>query len=418
MAGPRPLTIGNLQVGPPEHGICRHGRLLAAEARRRPDLLVMERSIRLTGEPGSDRAQVRATARELSAADVVHLQVSVSGDATWGRNRRSLVNLETFRRHCRAPLIVTLHDVNNLRSLNCTSGFGWLCRAAIEVLKAPLRPFIRVARGMARGRVDLPAAFRSAMSFDDLYPYRVTRWIVRHSQDVLVSSKGEAETLRSLGMYGNVTMIPLFIESGLVREPTCTLQPDAPKTVIVAGFIFKNKGYEVMIEALARLPDVRLVLVGGARLGASGSQTLTRLMDVAREHGVTDRLRVTGYLAEEDYQQQLGDADLAVCPFEPDKSASGSLGSLIAAGCPVLASDVPLIAEYNAVAPGAIPTFSPYTQESLARSIAEQLRKPRPERARDLALLRERLSIHVIYDRHLEAYRDLLTRRASAPTTK
>lgn len=407
-AAARPaLTIGHLQVGPPEHGICRHGRLLAAEGRRRPDLIVIERSLRLAGEPGADRAQLRVTGRELSAADVVHLQVSVSGDTTWGRNRRSLVNLDTFRRHCRAPLVVTLHDVNNLRSLGCTSDLDWVRRAAVEVAKTPVRPAVRLARQLTRGRFDLSEAFRSTSRFDSLYPYRVTRWVLRHTQQVLVASGGESETLRSLGMADNVAMIPLFIESGLVREPTSTPGPGALRTVIVAGFIFKNKGYDVMIEALARLPDVRLVLVGGPRLGASGSQTLTRLMNVAREHGVADRLWVTGYLAEEEYQRQLGDADLAVCPFEPDKSASGSLGSLIAAGCPVLASDVPLIAEYNAIVPGAIPTFSPYTPESLARAIAEQLRKPRPERARDLARLREQLSIRAIYDRHLEVYRHL-----------
>jgi len=66
-----------------------------------------------------------------------------------------------------------------------------------------------------------------------------------------------------------------------------------------------------------------------------------------------------------------------------------------------------LIAEYNAIVPGAIPTFSPYTPESLARAIAEQLQKPRPDRARDLARLREQLSIRAIYDRHLEVYRHL-----------
>ncbi|HEY7203345.1 MAG TPA: glycosyltransferase [Methylomirabilota bacterium] len=403
--GDRALTIAHLQVGPPEHGICRHGRLLAAEAGRRDDLAVIDRSICLTGEPSSDRGQLRAVARELSAADVVHLQVSVSGDTTWGRNRRSLVNLEMFRRSCHVPVIVTLHDVNNLRSLEYRGGLDWLFRAGVELMKIPLRPAIRLTRQLAQRRFDVGEAFRSAVSFDHLYPHRVARWVLRHSQHVLVASGGEAETLRSLGIDGNVTMIPLFVESGLVREPTGTRPPNTRKTVIVAGFIFKNKGYEVMLHALARLPDVELVLVGGPRLGASGSQTLSQLMSLARDHDVAGRVRVTGYLAEEEYQTYLAEADLAVCPFEPDKSASGSLNSLIAAGCPVLASDVPLIAEYNAIVPGAIPTFSPYTPEGLARAVAAQLAKPRIERGRGLGALRERLSVAEIYDRHLEIYR-------------
>jgi glycosyltransferase involved in cell wall biosynthesis len=401
----RELTIGYLQVGPPEHGICRHGRLLASEARRRSNLVVLERSLCLESRPGSDRTRLKAAANELSAADVVHLQVSVSGDGTWGRNRRSLTNLEIFKRQCRVPVVATLHDLNNLLMLRCTSSFDWLRRAAIEVAKTPFRPAVRLARQLGRGRIDLAELFRSTSRFDGLYSYRIARWTVRRTEHLLVASGGEAETLRSLGMAVDVTMIPLFIESGLVRQPSSVAKPGGRKRIIVAGFIFKNKGYDVMIKALALLPHVELVLVGGPRLGAAGSETLSRLMEVAREHRVADRLHVTGYLAEEEYQKQLGDAELAVCPFEADKSASGSLGSIIAAGCPVLASDVPVIAEYNAIKPGAIPTFSPYTPESLARAIEEQLRKPRPERARDLAILRERLSIRVIYDRHLEVYR-------------
>jgi glycosyltransferase involved in cell wall biosynthesis len=201
------------------------------------------------------------------------------------------------------------------------------------------------------------------------------------------------------------TLIPLFVEDGpAVTSAPC---PDGAgsRTVIVAGFIFESKGYDLMIQALSLLPDVRLVLVGGPRLGASGSHTSARLMALARQKGLAERVHMTGYLPEEEYHRHLAAADLAVCPFEPHKSASASLSSLIAAGCPILASDTPLIAEYNAIAPGALATFSPYTPEALAHAISELLRKPRSERTHGLGELRKQLSIRVIYDRHLEMYR-------------
>ena len=45
----RTLTIGYLQVGPIEHGICRYGRLVASEGRQRQDLVILEHNTRLTG---------------------------------------------------------------------------------------------------------------------------------------------------------------------------------------------------------------------------------------------------------------------------------------------------------------------------------------------------------------------------------
>lgn len=403
-----PLTIGYLQVGPPEHGICRHGRLLATEGRRRSDVTVIERNIRLSGERRADRHQLAAAAAELASADLVHLQVSVAGDTTWGRNRRSIANLRVFRRHSRVPMVVTLHDVNNLRGLGPAHAGVLLRRAVTELARIPLRPAVRLLRQLQQGRIRVGDAFRSLTHFDLLYAYIVARWVSRRAQKLLVASGGEAATLGAFGLGGTVTMVPLPVEDARVIDRVAAPGLDARQTVVVAGFIFQSKGYDLMIEALARLPDIELVLVGGPRLGTAGSRTASRLIALAGEKGVADRVRITGYLPDEEYHRRLAAADLAVCPFDPDKSASASLSSLIAAGCPILASDTPLIGEYNALAPGALATFSPYTPEALALAILEQLRKPRTERTRGLGELRERLSIREIYDRHLDAYRQVL----------
>ncbi len=43
------IQLAYLQVGAPRHGICRYGRSLDAEGRRRSDLVVLEENIRLEG---------------------------------------------------------------------------------------------------------------------------------------------------------------------------------------------------------------------------------------------------------------------------------------------------------------------------------------------------------------------------------
>jgi len=135
-------------------------------------------------------------------------------------------------------------------------------------------------------------------------------------------------------------LIPHFVEHR-PDSPPARPAGTAEKTIIVAGFIFGTKGHQVLLDAMPLLPGVRVAFVGGASAGAGGSGRHDAMFEVARRHGVGDWLEVTGYLPEEEYQRRLAEADLAVCPFYPHKSASGSLSSLIAADCPVLASDIP-----------------------------------------------------------------------------
>jgi hypothetical protein len=42
------MKIGYLHMGPHKHGVCPYGRLLAAKARRRPELTVIEADVILT----------------------------------------------------------------------------------------------------------------------------------------------------------------------------------------------------------------------------------------------------------------------------------------------------------------------------------------------------------------------------------
>jgi glycosyltransferase involved in cell wall biosynthesis len=412
------IRLAYLQVGAPRHGICRYGRALAAEGRRRGDLLVTEENVQLDGEPRMDRRRLRDLARTLSScADLVHVQVSLWGDGTWGSGWQALANLWTFRRHCRVPLVITLHDPDRLAGLECVSVFAAVRGAAREAVQGLLRPGVRFAKQVARGRLEPGRLFVELWDFTPLFPGAFARVIARAASLLLVITTWERDLLHRTGIARDTVLIPHFVEPLPESVPAAAAgAPPSTRTVIVAGFIFNSKGHRILIQAMPFMPDVRVVFVGGPVLGAAGSESDLRLMSFAREKGVEDRLEITGYLQDDEFRRRLTTADLAVCPFEELKSASGSLSSLIAAGCPVLASEVPLIAEYNALVPGAIPTFSPYTPEALAAAITRLLAVPRAELTRGLSRLRERLSIAAIYGQHLEAYRRVLGGRdAGAP---
>jgi hypothetical protein len=112
---------------------------------------------------------------------------------------------------------------------------------------------------------------------------------------------------------------------------------------------------------------------------------------------------VTGYVPEESLDRYLAATDLALCPFR-EASASGSLSTWIAAERPILASKLPLFAEYNERVPGAIATFHPYTPERLATRAVEAFRRPKSEVHARLRALRESLSVPEIIAQHHEVY--------------
>ena len=411
------MTLAYLQVGQPEHGICRYGRLLAAEGRTRSDVAILERSIVLTGTGSRDRRDLRTLAGDLSEADLVHLQVSMWPDDTWGEKWQSLLNLREFRRHCRVPLAFTLHDVNRLASLNCGRAGSCLARIALEIVKGPLRPPVRLLRQLSKRQLRPAAAFHRAWDLEPICPCVLAHWIARAGQALFTLSGSEEKVLHAMGIGLKTILIPHFVEN----PPPIRVPPHREglptKTVIVAGFLVGSKGHELLLDAMPLLPGIQVVFVGGPSPGALGHDKGSDLMELAKRKGTHDRLRVTGYLAEHEYQRYLHAADLAVCPFPETKSASGSLSSLIAAECPTLASDIPLIAEYNAIVPGAIRVFRPYTPEALATAIRTLLEMPREALTCGLAELRQRLSIASIYDRHAEVYRRVLARPSSPPSS-
>ena len=394
------LTIGYVQVGSPAHGICRYGRLLVDEGRHRPPLNILEENIELDGDEARDCQRLEAAASRLSAADVVHAQVSLWGAGSWGAGSRARRNLQTFRRACRAPIVFTLHDVTALIPFEKQMPVGVLRTVLVEMAKGLLRPLVHRLRRVRRPM--RPARAAAWWNPDGYRAWRLARWLTDAGLNFVLTTR-EQRLLASMALSRKTALIPHFVEDPPPPKPVARPARQR-KAVILAGFIFDAKGHRMMVEAMPLLPDVEVTFVGGSTVGTAPVDGVSGLTRLAGELGVLDRLQVTGYLPEEEYQGHLMKADLAVCPFGPRKAASGSLSSLIAAGCPVVASDIPLIREYNDLVPDAIATFSPYTPEALAGAVRGLLDRPRTEAAAGLEELRRRLSIHAIYDRHLDHY--------------
>ncbi|NJR49045.1 MAG: glycosyltransferase [Leptolyngbyaceae cyanobacterium CSU_1_3] len=232
--------------------------------------------------------------------------------------------------------------------------------------------------------------------------FQALRRVFDRCQIAFVCTQEEFKRLDGHTSSSKVKIVPHFVESR-----TLSLAPEAARkrlnldekiVITLLGFIYRGKGHDLLIKALANLPTNYQAVFAG---GLGHESFLQEVMNLAKTLGVDDRVRVTGYLSEADQELYLAATHLAVCPFEKT-SASGSLCTWISANKTIMAFDLPQIAEYNRLQPNAILTFSPYTSEALAASIQQAISQA--EDTRSIAQLHRQLEIPAVFDQHLQHY--------------
>ena len=382
------LHIDVSQTG--ESGVTRYGRLMAAEGRKRPNLTVIESSIALTQDKQHNRTQVSQAAKQLSDADVIHLQYS---KYIWGGGWNQLRYLRSFVKQYSRPVVATLHDVYP----EFYPSYGLL--SALND---------RYQRQLHSKASWLKGAVNALLS--TWYGYLADRqtllWLSQSLANLFVSTEEEIQRIAHLIERDRISKISHFVEAraSVVNRSQArqVLGLDRFKVITLQGFIYVNKGHQLLIEALPKLPsDAKVIFAGGAAV--NNEDFLQNLLKLAEKLAVRDRLLVTGYLSEEDLIRYLMASDLAVCPFKL-LSASGSLSTWISIARPILASNLPQIAEYNQIEPNAIHVFAPYTADALAEAILKILPICSQEEDPAVARLQKKLSMSVIFDEHLRHY--------------
>jgi glycosyltransferase involved in cell wall biosynthesis len=115
-----------------------------------------------------------------------------------------------------------------------------------------------------------------------------------------------------------VALIPNFVDT--TRMAPCARSslatPDDKKLVVTMGRLHKNKGFDVLLQAMAKLPDTYLWLAGDGPEEA-------RLKALADKLGVTGRVRFLGW--RKDIPALLAAADLFVCSSRHEPLGSVTL---------------------------------------------------------------------------------------------
>ena len=186
------------------------------------------------------------------------------------------------------------------------------------------------------------------------------------------------------------------------------IMPDTP-LVLMAGRLEAEKNVQTLVRAIRIVNDTHRVQ---ALLCGEGSlrDSIRQLID---EHGVTDRIRLTGYVGNLWSLMKRSDALVAPSVFEGSPNV---VLEAMASGCPLVVSDIPAHRELldDRTAMFVHPVDSRHLAEAITRVLGDPVAAA--ERARLAQARAEEHSLKAVARRYGEVYRDIVTRVRVTPS--
>jgi glycosyltransferase involved in cell wall biosynthesis len=172
----------------------------------------------------------------------------------------------------------------------------------------------------------------------------IERQIGRTCERVLATCTDEVHELADMGVSPRqVSVVPCGVDAGHFHPGADTR--DAPPReqrhrLLACGRLVRRKGYDQAIRALARIPHTELLVAGGPPPDLLHTEPeAERLLKLAVEEGVGDRVRLLGAVDPRRMPALMRSADLVLCTptYEPF-----GIVPLEAMACavPVVATDV------------------------------------------------------------------------------
>jgi glycosyltransferase involved in cell wall biosynthesis len=219
------------------------------------------------------------------------------------------------------------------------------------------------------------------VTIHDLLPFRhpeyvpgpyasVLRWMnrraARAARRVLTVSEASRDDITGfLGVDpALVDVVPLAGGEVHPPEPPVTRSDDV---VLSIGNRMPHKNFSALLEAVARIDPARR-----PRVVITGSHDDDPLRPEVERLGLADRVELEGWITGADLERRYAEAALFVFPTRFEGFGLPPLEAM-ARGCPVLASDLPVLREVGADAAAYVDTRSP---AELATAIVALLDDP------------------------------------------
>ena len=243
----------------------------------------------------------------------------------------------------------------------------------------------------------------------------MARWVLRRATTVAtVSDSLQTEVKKLTGLDATVLRMP----ADLPEPPQLRRQSGADRlsatevglNVVAVGRLSPEKGFDVLIEALALVPGLNAEIIGDG-------PELQNLDSCAKRLNVDHRLRFSPALPRAAYLSRLADADAVVVPSRHEGLGLVAAEAL-ALGKPVIASDIGGLPEVvgTAVSGGAARLVRPDDPKALAAALRElPLPSPAPEATEAVA---SRHRPEVVAAAHQVAYLAAGIKAEQEPTAK
>ena len=228
------------------------------------------------------------------------------------------------------------------------------------LLRLPVRaPIVYESHGYApEVSAALPDLVSTARPPDRAKLARLARresFVWRHADGYVAITRGLAESLTArFGTRARLAVVP--DGTRVTRQPphSGTLAHPGPLapgtlalcTVAYAGHLYPWKGVDVLLEAIARVPEVRAHIIGGHEQ----EPDLARLRALAKGLRIEERVTFTGHLPPSAVAGQLARADIVALPnpastISTDSTSPLKLFEYMAAGKAIVASRLPSLGE-------------------------------------------------------------------------
>jgi glycosyltransferase involved in cell wall biosynthesis len=199
-----------------------------------------------------------------------------------------------------------------------------------------------VAAAIIARRLGKPLVITARGSDINLYrgftiPRRWLRWAATQAAASIGVSTALVEAMRDLGFPAERLHV---LRNGVDLHRFAPQPRDAARarlgwhtrTLLSVGHLEEIKGHHLAIEALQGLPGWQLVIVGSG-------EWHERLLQIARQQGVADRVQLVGSVAQQELPLHYSAADLLVLASSREGLPNVLLESL-ACGTPVIATRV------------------------------------------------------------------------------
>ena len=171
---------------------------------------------------------------------------------------------------------------------------------------------------------------------------RMEKVLARNASWVTASCSEDVDELVRFGRpRGRMSVLGRGIDTGAftVEGPVAS-RTERHRVIVVARNLLPHKNIDLLIRAMATVPDAELLVIGGPPRGElRRHDEACRLHRVAVESAVADRVHLTGAVPPLDMPALMRSADVLVCPsaYEP---FGVPVVEAMACGVPVVASSV------------------------------------------------------------------------------